>query len=105
MKTITVQELNAKLKAGETLQIIDVRESHEVEACSINGTHIPMGEILARANEIKRDIPVVVHCKSGARSAAVVTALENNLGLNNLHNLQGGILAWATEIDPSLDVY
>ncbi|MFT4779632.1 MAG: rhodanese-related sulfurtransferase [Flavobacteriales bacterium] len=105
MKTITVQELDAKLKAGETLQLIDVREADEIEICSIKGTHIPMGEVLSRVEEIKRDIPVVIHCKSGARSGAVITALENNLGLTNLSNLQGGILAWAAEIDPSLEVY
>lgn len=105
MKSITVQELEAKRKSGEPLQVIDVREAHEVEICSINGTHIPMGEVLDRASEIKKDIPVVVHCRSGARSAAVITALQNNFGYTNLINLEGGILAWARDIDPSLDAY
>lgn len=105
MKSISVQELDAKLKAGEDIQVIDVREAHEVQICSINGHHIPMGEVLDRAAEIKKDVPVVVHCRSGARSAAVITALENNLGFTNLHNLTGGILAWATEIDTSLEAY
>lgn len=105
MKSISVQDLKAKLDAGDDIQVIDVREAHEVQICSINGYNIPMGEILERAGEIKKEIPVVIHCRSGARSAAVITALENNLSLTNLHNLTGGILAWATEIDTSLEAY
>ncbi|MDG1262843.1 MAG: rhodanese-like domain-containing protein [Flavobacteriales bacterium] len=105
MKSISVQDLKAKLDAGDDIQVIDVREAHEVQICSIKGYHIPMGEILERAGEIKKEIPVVIHCRSGARSAAVITALENNLSLTNLHNLTGGILAWATEIDTSLEAY
>jgi adenylyltransferase/sulfurtransferase len=47
----------------------------------------------------------VVHCRAGARSAAVITALEQKFGMDNLYNLTGGILAWADEVDPSLEKY
>lgn len=105
MKEVTVQQLKEMLDAGEAVQVIDVREPWEVEICSIGATHIPMGEILARVGELKEDIPVIIHCRSGGRSANVVNALEMQLGLTNLHNLKGGILAWADEIDQSLEKY
>lgn len=105
MKEVTVQQLKQMQDAGEDFQLIDVREDYEVEICSIGANHIPMGEVLERASEIKKDIPVVVHCRSGARSANVINALEMQLGYTNLHNLKGGILAWANEIDDSLEQY
>lgn len=105
MKELTVQQLKQMQNAGDKYQLIDVREEYEVEICSIGADHIPMGEVLDRADEIKRDVPVIVHCRSGARSANVVNALEMQLGFTNLHNLKGGILAWANEIDDSLEQY
>lgn len=105
MKEVTVQQLKQMQDAGETFQLIDVREPWEVEICSIGAEHIPMGDILKRVDEIKKDVPVIVHCRSGARSGNVINALEMQLGLTNLHNLKGGILAWANEIDNSLEQY
>jgi len=105
MKELTVQQLKQMQDAGEVFQLIDVREPWEVEICRISTDHIPMGEILNRSEEIKKDVPVVVHCRSGARSSNVVKALELHLELKNLHNLKGGILAWANEIDHSLEQY
>ena len=105
MKEVTVQQLKQMQDAGEKFQLIDVREEYEVEICNIGGNHIPMGEILNRADEINKDIPVVIHCRSGARSSNVIHALEMQLGLTNLHNLKGGILAWANEIDQNMEQY
>ena len=105
MRELTVQQLQQMREAEEPLQVIDVREPWEVEICSIGAHHIPMGEILTRVEEIKKDVPVVIHCRSGARSANVVNALEMQLGLTNLYNLRGGILAWANEIDQTLEQY
>ena len=105
MKEVSVQQLKAMLDAGKDVQVIDVREAYELEICSIAAEHIPMGEILNRVQEIKTDIPVVIHCRSGGRSSNIVKALEMHHGLSNLHNLKGGILAWANEIDTSLEQY
>ncbi len=105
MKEVTVQQLKQMMDAGEKFQLIDVREPYEVEICSIGADHIPMGEVLTRTEEIKTDIPVIVHCRSGKRSANVINALEMQKGFKNLHNLVGGILAWADEIDDSLEKY
>lgn len=105
MKQITVAELKTKLDSGESVQIIDVREEYEVEICSLGGEHIPMSEVLTSSEKIKRDIPVIIHCRGGNRAAAVIQALENNFQFNNLYNLQGGIIAWAEQIDPAMETY
>ena len=105
MKEVTVQQLKQMMDADEKFLLIDVREPYEVEICSIGAEHIPMGEVLSRTEEIKTDVPVIVHCRSGARSANVINALEMQHGFENLHNLVGGILAWADEIDDSLEKY
>lgn len=85
-------------------QLIDIREQYEVDTCNIGGTHIPMDQILSRLSEVRRDIPVVIHCKSGRRSEAVVTHL-NRLGYSNITSLEGGIMGWIDSIDSSLERY
>lgn len=98
MKEITVQELKKLIDEKANFQLIDVREQHEYDEVNLNGVLIPMGEALERANEIAKDKQVVVHCRSGKRSATVINALESQLGLTNLYNLKGGILAYIDEI-------
>lgn len=105
MKEVDVYSLKKMRDEQQPHQLIDVRESHELEICNIGGNHIPMAEVLERHDEIRRDMPVIIHCRSGQRSAAVVTALENHFGYDNLHNLTGGILAWVKEIDNTLESY
>lgn len=105
MKEITVQELKAKMDAKEDFQFIDVREPHEVEIAEIGAELIPMGEILSQHEKISRDKPVIIHCRSGARSGTIVQALEAQHGFKNLYNLKGGILAWSREIDSSVPTY
>jgi sulfur-carrier protein adenylyltransferase/sulfurtransferase len=64
-----------------------------------------MGEIMNNLDKIRRDTKVIIHCRSGARSGAVIQALETQHGYENLYNLKGGILAWANEVDPSVTKY
>ena len=66
---------------------------------------IPLATVVDNADKFKADVPVIVHCRSGKRSATAIMQLEKQFGLNNLYNLEGGILAWADEIDPSLAKY
>src|SRR6201985_2498735 len=99
MQEITVQELKEKIDNKEDFQLIDVREDFEYETSNIGGQLIPLGGILIEADKISKDKPVVIMCRSGKRSAAAIAQLEA-LGYTNLSNLQGGILAWAQEIDP-----
>lgn len=104
MKEISVQELKEKMDNNEDFQLIDVREEFEYEVSNLGGVLIPLGGILIEADKIAKDKPVIVQCRSGKRSAAAIMQLEQ-LGYNNLYNLQGGIMAWQSEIDPTIDVY
>lgn len=104
MKEISVQELKQKLDSGEDFQLVDVREDFEYEMSNLGGTLIPLGGILIETEKIATDKPVVVMCRSGKRSAVAIMQLESQ-GFTNLYNLQGGITAWAQEIDPTLQVY
>jgi rhodanese-related sulfurtransferase len=98
MKEISVQELKQLIDSKADFQLIDVREEHEFDEANIKGHLIPLGEILDRAGEVNKDKQVVVHCRSGKRSATAIQALESNLGYTNLYNLKGGILAYIEEI-------
>ncbi len=89
----------------EDFQLIDVREEHEFEICNLNGQLIPMNTIPDNVDKIAKDKPVVIHCRSGARSGNVVNYLQSNFGFTNLYNLEGGILAWADQIDDSMPKY
>ncbi|MGF1638453.1 MAG: rhodanese-like domain-containing protein [Cyclobacteriaceae bacterium] len=104
MKEINVSELKQLIDEGADIQLIDVREDNEVAAGSMGGEHIAMGTIPNNVDKIDKNKQVIVHCRSGKRSANVIQYLENNHGYTNLYNLTGGILAWRDEIDPSLSV-
>lgn len=104
MKSINVNELKQLQDTNDEFVLIDVREVHENENASMNGILIPMGEIAERFNEIPKDKKVVVHCRSGVRSANVISWLEQTHGYENLYNLEGGIMAWAATYDPTLRV-
>lgn len=105
IKEITVQELKEKMDNKEEFQLIDVRETFEYETSNLNGENIPLGGVLIEADRISQDIPVIVQCRSGKRSAAAIMQLESALGYTNLYNLKGGILAWQEAFDPNMQVY
>lgn len=104
MKEITVQELKHLIDTKSDFQLIDVREAHEYEQANIGGEHIPMADVPHNIDRIQTNKQVVIHCRSGGRSGNIIQWLEKNHGFDNLYNLKGGILAWAREIDDSLDV-
>lgn len=104
MKEKTVAELKQMLDEGIDFQLIDVREEHEFDSANLNGELIPLGNIIGEADKIRKDVPVIVHCRSGSRSAAAINELEKRFGFENLYNLKGGIMAYSKEIDPSLTV-
>lgn len=104
MKEITVEELKQKIDQQEDFQLIDVREEFEYETSNLDGENIPLAEILLEKDKISKDKPVIIHCRSGKRSAQAILLLEKE-GYTNLANLQGGILAWRETFDPSMPVY
>lgn len=105
MKEITVEELKQMIDNAEDFQLIDVREPFEYEVSHLNGENIPLSGIIIESDKIATDKPVIVQCRSGKRSAAAIMQLEQQLGYENLYNLEGGILAWKEKIDPSISVY
>lgn len=104
MKSITVTELKEMIDKGEDFQLVDVREQSEYDAGNLEGLFIPLATIPQNVDKISKDKKVVVHCRSGKRSANAIAFLENNHGFTNLYNLEGGIVAWKNEIDNSKNV-
>jgi adenylyltransferase/sulfurtransferase len=97
IKEITAKELFDWKERGEDFQLIDVRDNHEFEEVNIGGDLIPLNLILDNSNRIDREKKVVIHCKSGARSARAIRELEDQFAFDNLYNLKGGILAYLQE--------
>lgn len=104
MKEVTVQELKKMIDDKVDFQLIDVREEHEFDSANLGGELIPLGIVIDHSDRISREKPVIIHCRSGARSAAAVRELESRFGFTNLANLKGGILAWSKEIDTSMRI-
>ena len=103
--SVTVQELKAKQERGEKFLLLDVREPYEWDICRIPGAQlIPLGQLASRMSELDSADDIVLQCKSGARSARALRLLQEAC-FSKLANLEGGILAWAEEIDPSVPKY
>jgi adenylyltransferase/sulfurtransferase len=104
IQEITATELKARQDRGDKLFILDVREPHEYQICNLNGKLIPLGELTRRVNELDSSVEMVVHCRSGKRSADAIHFLQT-AGFKKLLNLKGGVLAWADEVDPRMPKY
>jgi adenylyltransferase/sulfurtransferase len=105
--TITPRELKEKFDRGDDFALIDVREPHEYEIVKIAGSVlIPKDEILSGAAlaTLPQDKPIVLHCKSGARSAEALAALHR-AGFSDAVHVGGGVLGWARDVDTSLPTY
>lgn len=95
MNDITVQELKQRLDSGESIKIIDVRETHEYEEFNIGVENIPLGALPQHIEDLEdyKEVELVVHCRSGGRSAAAKDFLAQ-AGFKNVRNLLGGMLDW-----------
>src|SRR5690606_31755364 len=101
--TITAQELKELLDSGKELELIDVREPVEWDIVHIEGAKlIPKDRILSgeALAELPQNRPIVLHCKTGIRSAEALAVLKS-AGFSDATHVQGGIVAWATTVDPS----
>jgi adenylyltransferase/sulfurtransferase len=98
-------EVKAKLDEKDGLVLIDVREPHEWQICNIPGARlIPLGELPRRVHELDSAADIVVHCKSGMRSAKACDFLRQ-AGFRKVRNMKGGILAWSDKVDPRVPKY
>jgi molybdopterin/thiamine biosynthesis adenylyltransferase/rhodanese-related sulfurtransferase/molybdopterin converting factor small subunit len=102
---IDVKEVKRKLDSGEKFVLIDVREPHEYRIASIPGAKlIPLGEFPKHIGEFDPEADIVIHCKSGMRSAKACGILRN-AGFKHVRNMKGGILAWSDQVDPRVPKY
>jgi adenylyltransferase/sulfurtransferase len=105
--TISAKDLAAMQERGDNIFVVDVREPNEYEIVSIPGaTLIPKGEFLngSALEQMPNDKQIVLHCKSGARSAEAL-AIVKNAGFSDAVHVGGGVLAWINQVDPSLPSY
>jgi adenylyltransferase/sulfurtransferase len=105
VKEITPEALYELQVKGGRFQLIDVREPYEYDIVNIGAELIPLATVAAQADKFNKDIPVIVHCKMGGRSAKAIRELEEKFGFTDLFNLKGGILAYIDEVKPELTKY
>jgi len=101
---ISVTELKALLDSKADVIVIDVREPHEYQIANIGAKLIPLGAFGGHVAELDPDQHYIIHCRSGKRSAEACGLLRA-MGFARVQNLAGGILAWADQIDPTMQKY
>lgn len=101
---LTVKELKQRIDTGEDVYILDVREPYEYQIANLGGKLIPINNLPQRLAEIDRNREIIVQCKSGGRSQ-LAAELLHQAGYPKVINLTGGILAWADQIDPTMQKY
>lgn len=101
---LTVQQLKQRMDAGEKPFLLDVREPYEYEIANLGGVLIPQNDVARRLSELDPSSEIIVHCRSGVRSQRIAEMLQKN-GFARVENLSGGILAWAEQIDPTMQKY
>ena len=101
---MTPEELKERLDRGDELFVLDVRDPHEYQICNLGGHLIPLNDLPKRVSELDSSREIVVHCKMGGRSAKAVDFLKQS-GFGKVHNLAGGINAWAERVDPKMPKY
>jgi adenylyltransferase/sulfurtransferase len=107
MQSMTAKELAQRLDRGDDLLVLDVREPQERALCQLPSSQlVPLGELVARLGEIDSAKDIVVQCRTGVRSARAIELLVQS-GFSNarLWNLEGGIDAWARDVDPTMPRY
>ena len=102
---IEVKDVKAKLDRGDDFVLIDVREPHEYRIASIAGAQlVPLGEVPKHLDEFDKNADIVIHCKSGVRSAKACGVFRQ-AGFQHVRNMKGGILAWSNQVDASVPKY
>jgi rhodanese-related sulfurtransferase len=106
IKEITPQEFLERRNAGNDMTLLDVREDWETALAPVPSAivHIPMGQIVDRVGELDPQRETVVICRSGGRSMQVAHFLASR-GFGSVSNLEGGILAWSRDLDPTIPQY
>ena len=99
---LSPKKIQQLIKEGEDIHILDVRENYEYNQCSICSSHIPMGEITNQIKKISTIKNIALLCRSGRRAEAVANLLEQEYKMSDVIVVQGGLINWKEEVDPSL---
>ena len=106
MKNISPIQLKELIESSNNdFQLIDIRDEYEFDICCIGGEKINMYSITDNLDKLSREKKIIIYCRTGSRSATLVSLLEKNFSFKNVYNLDGGIMKWREDIDPSIKEY
>ena len=105
MQFISPIDAKSKLISEKNFSILDIREKYEHDICSINAIHIPMEDLSSRMSELSKDRNFIVMCKTGKRAEAVANFMEVEFEHQDVFILEGGIIGWIEQVEPSLEIY
>ena len=94
-----------KVSDKNEFQLVDIRDEYEYDICCIGGEKINMYSIIDNLDKLSREKKVIIYCRTGSRSANIVNLLENSYSFQNVYNLEGGIMKWRDDIDPTIKEY
>ena len=103
MRFISPKDCKKRLDNNE-VEVIDIREPYEFEACNAGFKNIPMAELTVKTENLASEKDNVIMCRSGKRAEAIVNFLETEHKITNLFVLEGGITEWANQIDNTLQL-
>tara|TARA_B100000530_G_scaffold60849_1_gene35380 strand:+ start:3037 stop:3357 length:321 start_codon:yes stop_codon:yes gene_type:complete len=106
MKIISPVQLKELIDSSNNdFQLIDIRDEYEFDICCIGGEKINMYSITDSLDKLSREKKIIIYCRTGSRSATIVSLLEKNFSFKNVYNLDGGIMKWRQDVDPSIKEY
>ena len=106
MKIISPVQLKELIDSSNNdFQLIDIRDEYEFDICCIGGEKINMYSITDSLDKLSREKKIIIYCRTGSRSATIVSLLEKNFSFKNVYNLDGGIMKWREDVDPSIKEY
>ena len=94
-----------KVSDKNEFQLVDIRDEYEYDICCIGGEKINMYSIIDNLDKLSREKKVIIYCRTGSRSANIVNLLQNSYSFQNVYNLEGGIMKWRDDIDPTIKEY
>tara|TARA_B100000003_G_scaffold29210_1_gene23345 strand:- start:1955 stop:2275 length:321 start_codon:yes stop_codon:yes gene_type:complete len=106
MKNISPIELSNLINSNNNdYQLIDIRDDYEYDICCIGGEKISMYSIIKNINKLSKSKKVIIYCRTGSRSSNIIDLIEKKFQYKNIYNLEGGIMKWREDIDPTLEKY
>ena len=106
MKNISPIELSNLINSNNNdYQLIDIRDDYEYDICCIGGEKISMYSIIKNINKLSKSKKVIIYCRTGSRSSNIIDLIEKKFQYKNIYNLEGGIMKWMEDIDPTLEKY